>query len=215
MKKIAFLAVFCLCLSVLTACSMPFRAVTAVPATQPPLQTAETGQTSVPQAHEPEITAEPQPTAPADTDPTDTDPAAVCPQAAQGNSLYIDEANGFCLLVPDDFTQKAFQEYQYDRVEFARPSSGAVAPEHLDPALVIEINGNAGEQNGLQYARRWKENFAAGQTAEPREMSVNGRQGASLVYETLFGPMSQAAFVTANDVKYRLVLSPALGTAPD
>jgi hypothetical protein len=200
-------------LVIFSGCTSPFQAVTQTPAaTQTDFPAAPTDI-----AHEalPSNTPEPAETQQPTAEPTPTaDPAADCPAPVDGSQLYVDMDNGFCLLYPADFSVYEYREYNHPRVEFLQPPVSTGAPEAILTSLVVEVNGNSGEQNAARYAERWAGNFIPGQEPLLEEITVDGRSAAVYSYETEFGPITRAVFVTAHDTKYRLAGSPAPGTAP-
>lgn len=187
-----------------------------------PTQTTQTGMTESFVTPEIIVTAtieEPSetPEATATTVPATTvpDPAANCPTPGAGSKLFVDRQNGFCLLYPDNFEQSAYKEYSYDRVQFTEPGSAPNAMESVSIHLVVESNGSAKGQNSTQYAQRWIANFAVSPEIDMEDFMLNGLQAASLVLPAEAGPMTRHIFLTANDIKYHITLSPQLGTAPE
>jgi len=214
-KKRRAQTAFMLALAALLAgCVMPFHAVTGTPMPAAVTALPHEPATSAPEATVPTVTntpvsaAEPGPAAA-------VDPAEICPEAAEDTALYIDADNGFCLLAPSDFAPRTFQEYRYDRIEFTQPETAGASPQRIAASLVIEVNGNAGEQNSRGYAKRWISNFIPQQETELVNTTLGGRDAAQMLFETEFGPLSEAVFVTAYDVKYRFLLTPAAGSVPE
>lgn len=154
------------------------------------------------------VTSEPEPTAAVDI-------IAGCPSENEEGKLYIDRANGFCLLYPADFETQSYREFEYDRTRFLGPLLEANAMETLRVILTIESNGPAQEMGVSQYAQRWIDLFASGLELEQDTAVLGGQQ--AVVYSGLpaFGPGEQSAFVVASNMKYRIALSPQIGSVPD
>lgn len=139
----------------------------------------------------------------------------VCPAPVEGSKLYLDEQNGFCLLYPENLEQVTYQEFSFDRVQFHQPITAVSAMEGVNVSLVIESNGPAKELTGSQYARKWLENFSFGPQPDIQDFMLSGEKGSLVNLETEFGPMEQNVFLVANEMKYRIILSPMPGSAPD
>lgn len=168
---------------------------------------------------EPEIitpiqeTATPQPAE--TTKPTDSiQPAAVCPSPVEGSKLYLDEQNGFCLLYPEYLQLGVYREFSFDRVQFYQPAADTNAMEGVTVSLTIESNGPAKELTGNQYARKWLENFAPSSIPDTQDFMLAGHKGALFNLENANGIVEQNVLLVANEMKYRLILSPMPGTAP-
>ena len=143
------------------------------------------------------------------------DPLTLCPTPGTGEKLFVDKQNGFCVLYPENFEQSAYKEFRYDRFQFSGPPPGASAPESVSIGLVVESNGPANGQNSLQYAKKWIDNFGTSAPTGTEEIMLNGQKAVLLKHDAELGTPLQSIFVTANETKYRITLSPRLGTAPE
>jgi hypothetical protein len=144
-----------------------------------------------------------------------TDPTAACPTPGSDSRLFVDEQNGFCLLYPSSFEETPYKEFVFDRVQFLGPAPASNSPEPLGASLIVESNGLANGLESFQYAQKWVDLFAPSADLEQETGLINGQAAVTLFNIAGFQSTDQSAFITANDTKYRLVLSPQIGTAPD
>lgn len=190
-------------------------ALAALACSLPGLSTVPTPEVTIPATTEVEPTqGEPeQPTAEPTTPP---DPAAVCPQPGEGQALFVNEDDGYCLLYPTLFTINEEYDFTQDELTLIGP---ALDPNAMEPVLVVMqvfANGPADGLDAAGYLAKWQEVYLAGMedTITTEQATIGGQ--AAVVADGIPARMSErAAYIIANGHKYRIVIGPTPDYIPE
>ncbi len=207
MRNISHLLLLTL-LALLAGCGSP----SAVEPTAMPSAAANTPHAAAPDATATAAaTAEAvQPTAPAG------DPAALCPQAAEGTTLYVSPENGFCFLYPADLKLQPDPLRPAEAVLLLGPLADPGAMETVALNVTVANNGPADGLDSAGYAAAWlQHNMLAPGLAQASAFELTqapatiGGQPA-VVVDNLPGMMTgqRGAFVVVGGIKYQVTMLP-------
>lgn len=179
-----------------------------------PTKTAEPTQTEVPT-----MTSAPTETATPTfaLEPATPNPQSLCPQPGVDTSLYISKENGFCFLVPAGFKLQDELQRPGEVVTLLGPTEpmGPKQQEAISVFLSVEANGPADGMDSSTYAREWYDRFATPEDPfDPSDETIAG-QPATVLRDLPGYTRQQAAFVIANEARYRINLSPQPGDSPE
>jgi hypothetical protein len=160
---------------------------------------------------------EPAPTDTAQPSPTAADAAALCPQPGDQTSLYISRENGLCFLVPTGYKIQDELLRPGEVVTLLGPTEplGPKQQEGITVMIQVEANGPSQGMDSATYAQEWHERFA-GPDAPYEDTSVEIDDQTATLLKNLPGfSAQQAAFVIANDGRYRISLMPQPEDMPE
>lgn len=188
--------------------------ITAQAPSPTPANTAEPTQSEVPT-----ITSAPSetvtPTFAPDT--ATPDPQSLCPKPGVDTSLYISKENGFCFLVPAGFKIQDELQRPGEVVTLLGPreSMGPKQQEAISVFLSVEANGPADGMDSATYAREWYDRFASPEDPFDASDGTIGGQPATVLRNLPGYARQQAAFVIANEARYRINLMPQPEDSPE
>ncbi len=212
MANISRLLLLFTLLALLAGCGSP-------PAAAPPATTNAAANTPLAAAPDATVTA----TAAADVTQVPApagdlaaDPAALCPQAAEGTTLYVSAENGFCFLYPADLKLQPDPLRPDEAVLLLGPLADPGAMETVALNVTVANNGPADGLDSAGYAAAWLQRNAlvpAMAQAPDLELaqtpaSIGGQP--AVVVDNLPGMMmgQRGAFVVSGGVKYQVTVLP-------
>jgi hypothetical protein len=193
------------------ACNLPGQGGAV---TEEPVAT-DAGVTFVPPTDAPAGSPTDEPAAVPTAAPTDA-PAgpAGCPTPGAGETLYISEAAGFCLLYPAAYTLNEYNRFPGAVMGAYGPPLDPASMEPIGVSFSVERNGPADGLNAGAYAALYQERFMAGMPPSPIEAVTVGGQPAAVLHNIPGMISQQAAFVIANGNRYAITMLPQFGDIP-
>jgi hypothetical protein len=173
---------------------------------QPSITAPATSDLAQPAA--PTATLLPGPVATATEPPATPGQPVACPAEGPGTRLYTNAEQGFCLLIPADFTFQPAYDPGEKELYFTGPSYSP--PKSMDTAVATLAIGYTGPADGLDsagYAARWQELFNPGERLTPQDLLLAGHPAVVLDGIPGFFPR-RGAFLVVNERKYRLTILP-------
>lgn len=144
------------------------------------------------------------------------DPAALCPQAAEGTTLYVSTENGFCFLYPADLKLQPDPLRPAEAVLLNGPLADPEAMETVALNITVANNGPADGLDSGGYAAAWLQHNAlvpgmtqtSGLELAQTPATIGGQPAA--VVDNLPGMLmgQRGAFVVAGGVKYQITMLP-------
>lgn len=126
-----------------------------------------------------------------------------CPQDAQGMQFFADEANGFCLLVPDGFTITRPDDSEV--AAFAGTPGAASGSTPLGYIIVGDAQGKTAAEIAAPVIDQAK---GLGMKVEPTDITLGGEQ--AVMVDNLPGQdVTRKVFVVHGGTKYELSFTPS------
>ena len=140
----------------------------------------------------------------------------MCPQAAEGTTLYVSTDNGFCFLYPAELKLQPDLLRPAEAVQLIGPPADPGAMETVALIVTVANNGPADGLDGTGYAAAWLQRNtpapmlaqAPGVEAAQTPATIGGQP--AMVVDNLPGMMmnQRGAFVVAGGVKYQISMLP-------